>query len=405
MSSIVTSAAGYVGKGAVKFTAGKFASAAGTEAIRQQGKNGCAKLVVMCVALMLFIVLVRYSVVDWVYCVFTPASPPAPAPAGGPPSPPSQTSDCFWTHGIPCMAWSVGYLIGVFGALKLVNYLFSDVQQQTVAAFLASQQQTNRLLANQDKHLVELTSRVDVLREVLSFQQKHADLHCQVDREGAVVVTGKDGASLTAAQLSAKESLEYAVLAIHQKKQLVMDRTSFNPETDAQGSPVDVLKSLIYAVLEGSGCDAPKEKRRMLDRMAQSLVSPARFKLSPRNATSYLRLRYTSAWAYLKQYYHELRKQAGKAQARAQLSEATSAVQAELELDIEAATPTSSIALTRGSWSASSPAMLTQPLRVSDTYSNTNSMSMGGVRTSVGSIDAAAGQAAADGAGVGIKPQ
>ena len=30
---------------------------------------------------------------------------------------------------------------------------------------------------------------------------------------------------------------------------------------------------------------------------------------------------------------------------------------------------------------------------------------MGGVRTSVGSIDAAAGQAAADGAGVGIKPQ
>ena len=195
------------------------------------------------------------------------------------------------------MAWSVGYLIGVFGALKLVNYLFSDVQQQTVAAFLASQQQTNRLLANQDKHLVELMSRVDVLREVLSFQQKHADLHCQVDREGAVVVTGKDGASLTAAQLSAKESLEYAVLAIHQKKQLVMDRSSFNPETDAQGSPVDVLKSLIYAVLEGSGCDAPKEKRRMLDRMAQSLVSPARFKLSPRNATSYLRLRYTSAWA------------------------------------------------------------------------------------------------------------
>ena len=77
--------------------------------------------------------------------------------------------------------------------LKVIDYYFTDMQQQTVVSFLAAQQQTNRMLTAQAQQLAELMKRVEVLTAALNFQRDHSELTVHVDKmTGAVQVRRKD---------------------------------------------------------------------------------------------------------------------------------------------------------------------------------------------------------------------
>jgi hypothetical protein len=271
-----------------------------------------------CLDSITLIFIVRYAAVDWIGCITS----------GGKQC--QGDTCCLQTYGVVAMGYGVGWIVGVFGFLKLIDYYFTDVQQQTLVSFLSAQQNANMMLEKQADFLREMMRRVQILTEALNFQRQYSQLEVHVHRlTGDVVVLRKDGTELSEEEKRLAAELQAKVDEIF--KGVDHELPPFE-DIDLAGEPVGVLAQLLGVLLEGT---PPEGAARQAKKLVSALTSPTSFKLKPWNMGSAVRMRYNGAWSTLQQFYKELRKRCPKKEARAMLDAAASQAVKKLA-DVEA---------------------------------------------------------------------